>query len=97
LTIGDAGIGIRQSLVSRAPASDLAAIEMAVALQVSSIDDIGRGQGLPTTRDHVCGVGGSMTIRSGLSIVTFSQSGVVHPRSAQAMRGTIIGLTVPCR
>ena len=73
LAIGDAGIGIRASLLNSgryAPSDDGEAIQLALEYQVSAIDDPGRGVGLPTTAELVQGLLGTMKVRSGAASLT---------------------------
>ena len=61
VAVGDAGIGIRESLRARyGTMTDDQAIRQAVRWHVSSIADEGRGQGLPGVVDGVRGLGGTV-------------------------------------
>lgn len=61
MAVGDAGIGIRESLRARyGTMTDDQAIRQAVRWHVSSIADEGRGQGLPGVVDGVRGLGGTV-------------------------------------
>jgi hypothetical protein len=103
VAIGDVGIGIRRALEqsttpAHRPTDDLRAIQLALKLGVTSIDDAGRGQGLPTTMDCVCELGGTVSIRTGQAIMIVSGAGgSILPQRATPMAGTLIGLTVPCQ
>ena len=106
--IGDAGVGIRKSFLQGGsghhPNSDHQAISLALEYLVSSVNDPGRGQGLPTTVEEVTGLGGRVTIRSGtarrvlfrnevggLADITSKSSSVPH------LDGTLVAVSLPCR
>jgi len=98
VVIGDTGRGIRAALASSpayAPRSDLEAIELALQYLVSSVhEDPGRGQGLSTTAEHVVGLGGKMTIRSGEGKLTIAGE-EREAETVTALPGTIVSLSLP--
>jgi hypothetical protein len=97
VAVGDAGIGIRESLRPRyGDQTDDAAIRRAVQWNVSRVAEEGRGQGLPGVVDGVRGLGGAVWIRSGLASrrITRSRATTV---GVSRLQGTIVGARLPCR
>ena len=97
VAVGDAGIGIRESLRPRyGDMTDRQAITQAIRWNVSRVLEQGRGQGLPGVVDGVRGLGGVVWIRSGAA------SRTITPRRAATvdvyrLQGTIVGARLPCR
>ncbi len=97
VVIGDTGKGIRASFLEtglHAPATDLAAIELALEYLVSSVDDRGRGQGLSTTREQVIETQGRMVVRSGTAKVTLDAGHQIHD-VVPYLPGVIVALSLP--
>jgi hypothetical protein len=97
VAVGDAGIGIRDSLRTRyGDMTDGDAIRRAIQWNVSSIADEGRGQGLPGVVDGVKGLGGTVWIRSGAAARTVTR-GQAQTSGVSRLQGTIVGARLPCR
>jgi hypothetical protein len=97
VAVGDAGIGIRDSLRTRyGDMTDGDAIRRAIQWNVSSIADEGRGQGLPGVVDGVKGLGGTVWIRSGAAARTVTR-GQARTSGVSRLQGTIVGARLPCR
>jgi hypothetical protein len=97
VAVGDAGIGIRESLRARyGDMADADAIRRAVQWNVSSIADEGRGQGLPGVVDGVRGLGGTVWIRSGAASRTVTRR-QAQTSGVSRLQGTIVGARLPCR
>jgi hypothetical protein len=97
VAVGDAGIGIRESLRTRyGVMTDGQAIRRAVQWNVSSVADEGRGQGLPGVVDGVRGLGGTVWIRSGAASRMVTR-GQVRTAEVSRLQGTIVGARLPCR
>jgi hypothetical protein len=97
VAVGDAGIGIRESLRTRyGDMTDDQAIRRAVQWNVSSVADEGRGQGLPGIVDGVKGLGGTVWIRSGAASRTVTR-GRARMSEVSRLQGTIVGARLPCR
>lgn len=97
VAVGDAGIGIRESLRTRyGDMTDGDAIRRAIQWNVSSITDEGRGQGLPGVVDGVKGLGGIVWIRSGAAARTVTR-GQAQTSGVSRLQGTIVGARLPCR
>jgi anti-sigma regulatory factor (Ser/Thr protein kinase) len=97
VVIGDTGKGIRESFLEtglHAPATDSAAIELALEYLVSSVDDRGRGQGLATTREQVVETSGRMIVRSGTAKVTLEADDSIH-EVVPYLPGVIVALSLP--
>jgi len=112
LVIGDSGIGIRESFLSRPdcgrfPATDHEAITLALEYLVSSVPgDKGRGQGLTTTVESALALEGRVVIRSGSARrIMYREQGIkgqpgaerAKPTSVPNLSGTIVAVRVPCR
>lgn len=95
--LGDAGIGLRSSLVSAGfPASDdLRAVDLALTLDISASGEPGRGQGLPSVVDLVSQVGGTIVMRSGQAKVRAGASRF-RTMTPHPLAGTIVAAHVPC-
>jgi hypothetical protein len=97
VAVGDAGIGIRESLRPRyGDLTDGDAIRRAIQWNVSSIADEGRGQGLPGVVDGVKGLGGTVWIRSGAASRRVTR-GQARTFEVSRLQGTIVGARLPCR
>lgn len=97
VAVGDAGIGIRESLRTRyGDMTDSDAIRRAIQWNVSSIADEGRGQGLPGVVEGVKGLGGTVWIRSGAALRTVTR-GKAETSGVSRLQGTIVGARLPCR
>ena len=97
VAVGDAGIGIRESLRPRyGDMTDDAAIRRAVQWHVSRVPDEGRGQGLPGVVEGVRGLGGTVWIRSGVALRTITRSRQTSI-GVSRLQGTIVGARLPCR
>jgi hypothetical protein len=97
VAVGDAGVGIRESLRPRYGAmTDDAAIRRAVQWYVSRVPDEGRGQGLPGVVEGVRGLGGTVWIRSGVALRTITR-GRQTSIGVSRLQGTIVGARLPCR
>jgi hypothetical protein len=98
VVIGDTGQGIRNSFLAtgmKAPADDSEAIDLALEYLVTSVpDDVGRGQGLSTTREQVVGLQGKMVIPSGTAKVVVTASGTEHVRVPR-LPGVVVALGLP--
>ncbi len=97
VAVGDAGIGIRESLSRRhGLMSEAAAIEQALKRFVSGTDDPHRGQGLPDIVDGVTDFGGVVHVRSGAAALRATPNATRTERVSY-LQGTIVGAKVPCR
>ena len=97
VAVGDAGVGIRESLRPRyGEMTDDAAIRRAVQWYVSRVPDEGRGQGLPGVVEGVRGLGGTVWIRSGVALRTLTRSRQTSI-GVSRLQGTIVGARLPCR
>jgi hypothetical protein len=97
VAVGDAGIGIRESLRPRyGDMTDRQAITQAIRWNVSSVLEPGRGQGLPGIVDGVRGLGGVLWIRSGAASRTIRR-GRATTVDVSRLQGTIVGARLPCR
>jgi len=97
VAVGDAGIGIRESLRPRyGDMTDRQAITQAIRWNVSRVLEPGRGQGLPGVVDGVRGLGGVVWIRSGAASRTITR-GRATTVDVSRLQGTIVGARLPCR
>jgi hypothetical protein len=97
VAVGDAGVGIRESLRPRyGEMTDDAAIRRAVQWYVSRVADEGRGQGLPGVVEGVRGLGGTVWIRSGVALRAITR-GRQTSIGVSRLQGTIVGARLPCR
>lgn len=97
VAVGDAGIGIRESLRPRyGDMTDRQAITQAIRWNVSRVLEQGRGQGLPGVVDGVRGLGGVVWIRSGAASRTITR-GWATTVDVSRLQGTIVGARLPCR
>ena len=97
VAVGDAGIGIRESLRPRyGDMTDDAAIRRAVQWHVSRVPEEGRGQGLPGVVDGVRGLDGTIWIRSGVALRRITRSRQTT-LGVSRLQGTIVGARLPCR
>jgi hypothetical protein len=97
VAVGDAGVGIRESLRPRyGEMTDDAAIRRAVQWYVSRVPDEGRGQGLPGVVEGVRGLGGTVWIRSGVALRAITR-GRQTSIGVSRLQGTIVGARLPCR
>jgi Histidine kinase-, DNA gyrase B-, and HSP90-like ATPase len=97
VSVGDAGIGIRESLRPRyGEMTDDVAIGRAIRWHVSRVPDEGRGQGLPGVVEGVRGLGGTVWIRSGAALRTIAR-GRPTTVGVYRLQGTIVGARLPCR
>jgi hypothetical protein len=97
VAVGDAGIGIRESLRPRyGDMTDDVAIRRAVQWHVSRVPDEGRGQGLPGVVEGVQGLGGTVWIRSGVALRTITRRRQTSI-GVSRLQGTIVGARLPCR
>jgi hypothetical protein len=97
VAVGDAGVGIRESLRPRyGEMTDDAAIRRAVQWYVSRGPDEGRGQGLPGVVEGVRGLGGTVWIRSGVALRAITR-GRQTSIGVSSLQGTIVGARLPCR
>jgi hypothetical protein len=97
VAVGDAGVGIRESLRPRyGEMTDDAAIRRAVQWYVSRVPDEGRGQGLPGVVEGVRGLGGTVWIRSGVALRRITR-GRHTSIGVSRLQGTIVGARLPCR
>jgi len=97
VAVGDAGIGIRESLRPRfGDMTDDTAIRRAVQWHVSRVPDEGRGQGLPGIVDGVRGLNGTVWIRSGVALRTITRRRQMTV-GVSRLPGTIVGARLPCR
>jgi hypothetical protein len=97
VAVGDAGIGIRESLRARyGDMTDGDAIRRAIQWNVSSIADEGRGQGLPGVVEGVRGLGGTVWVRSGAASRTVTRR-LARTSGVSRLQGTIVGARLPCR
>lgn len=97
IAIGDAGRGIRASFLesgTQSPANDTEAIELALQYLVSSVPDLGRGQGLTTTVEQATALQGRVVVRSGGSRVVVDGSGA-SAQQVQPLAGTLVGISLP--
>jgi len=97
LAVGDVGIGISRSLSRRYGwMDDEKAVAKALELYVSSVDDLGRGQGLTWIAEALAGLRGSVWVRSGAAArrVTKYRS---RGEQVSHLQGTIVAARVPCR
>jgi hypothetical protein len=97
VAVGDAGIGIRESLRPRyGDMTDDVAIRRAVQWHVSRVPEQGRGQGLPGVVDGVRGLDGTIWIRSGAALRRITR-GRQTTVGVSRLQGTIVGARLPCR
>ena len=97
VAVGDAGIGIRESLRPRyGDMTDDAAIRRAVQWHVSRVPEEGRGQGRPGVVDGVRGLDGTIWIRSGVALRRITRSRQTT-LGVSRLQGTIVGARLPCR
>jgi hypothetical protein len=97
VAVGDAGVGIRESLRPRyGEMTDDAAIRRAVQWYVSRVADEGRGQGLPGVVEGVRGLGGTVWIRSGVALRAITR-GRQTSIGVSRLQGTIVGARLPRR
>lgn len=95
LVVGDAGVGIRQSLLEARPEvaeiSDLAAIELALQPGVTSKPGVHSGVGLTTVKEYAEAFGGILRIRSGNGTIVLRRG---HSRGFEVpgLQGTIVSV-----
>jgi hypothetical protein len=99
LALGDVGIGIRRSLQNNEHESvdDADAIELALEEGVSGTGDPSRGYGLPSVVRRVRELGGQTTIRSGAGSRAIRPRSDATSRLGTSLRGTVVGVSIPCR
>lgn len=95
--IGDAGIGIRQSLSAAGfrPRDDAQAVSLALQNDVSASVDPGRGQGLPDVVGLLRDVSGRVLVRTGQARV-LPQPHRQHEQRVSQLNGTIVAARVAC-
>jgi anti-sigma regulatory factor (Ser/Thr protein kinase) len=95
--VGDAGVGIRQSLAEEYPAiaDDVAAILKAREYGATRFGQDRRGAGLSETVDQVTRLGGQVTVRSGDGFVTFRRDGHTPRFTDGAWSGTLVKVVLP--
>jgi hypothetical protein len=95
LAVGDAGVGMRETLLHRGAEDDEHAIELATREHVSRFDASDRGRGLPTALTLITGQRGNLYIASG----TASIRHFAHTRRYLAGRhpypGTLLEARIP--
>lgn len=95
LVVGDAGIGIRNSLVAANPQwgrlSDAEAVALALQPGVTSKPAVHSGLGLTTVQDYVQMFEGVLRIRSGSALLT-ERRGLRQVRTVPEMTGTIVSI-----
>ncbi len=95
--VGDAGVGIRRSLVAEYPdlADDASAILKAREYGVTRFGQDRQGAGLSETVDQVTALGGRVVVRSGTAIVTFTRGATRTTSTEQPWNGTLVKVVLP--
>ncbi len=95
--VGDAGVGIRGSLLIEYPdlADDVSAILKAREYGATRFGQNTRGAGLSETVDQVTALGGRVVVRSGTAMVTFTCTEARTTYTAQPWNGTLVKVVLP--
>jgi hypothetical protein len=95
LAVGDAGVGMQQTLVHRGASDDEEAIELATREHVSRFDDADRGRGLPTALTLITGQRGSLYIASGTASIRHFAHTRRYLAGAHPYPGTLVEARIP--
>jgi hypothetical protein len=93
--LGDPGIGYRASLADKGATSHAEGLELAATPGVSSSNQPNRGNGLSEVRNGLNSVGGTLSLYSGNSSLTFSPRGSSRGAFIGNLRGALVAGELP--
>ena len=93
--VGDAGVGLLETLSGRGANNDKEALDLALQAGMSRLDARGRGNGLRELADRAVDTGGSLTLESGTYLRTESARGSSSIRHRRPIAGTLVSGSFP--